>query len=412
MNQLPRLAVATRWFGVRSQVWLWRQVKTFTAFAPFILAWRREHESDYPLGRIPVSIIPTAEEPNQGPARWLHRLANLHRGNVYGSRGAESRILAGLLQQQQADAVLCHFGHIALRFLPVAQALNLPLIAHFHGDDISSALRDRYYRWSLRKNLNRFSSIVCVGSKQREVLLGMGADASRIATIPCGVPTAEFEYTERPTRTTTFLCVCRLVAWKGVDLVIEAFARALIELPDARLVIAGDGREEGYLRSLAMSRGILSKVEFLGAQPPAQVLRLMHEADVFVQHSRTSKSGWFEGFGVSVAEAASTGLPVLVSDCGGLTDQVVHNQTGLIAREGDVASMTEAMIALGRDRDLRERLGKAGAGRMRRYFDSANQVLKLESVIAGSIRSCRRAACRADQIPRTVSSLTSEEPSL
>lgn len=392
MNQLPKVAVATRWFGVRSQVWLWRQVRMFTAFAPSVYAWRRDHESDYPLGSIPISLIPTVEEPNHGPMRWLHRAANLPRGNVFGARGAESRILAGLLQQQQADAVLCHFGHIALRFLPVAQALNLPLIAHFHGDDISSALRDRYYRWSLRKSLNRFSAIVCVGSKQRDVLLGMGAEASRIATIPCGVPTAEFGYIQRPDRTLTFLCVCRLVAWKGVDLVIEAFAKVLSTLPDAKLVIAGEGKEEANLRSLAKALGILGKVEFLGAKPPTEVLRLMHEADVFVQHSRTSKSGWFEGFGVSVAEAASTGLPVLVSDCGGLTDQVVHDQTGLIVREGDVASMSDAMIALGRDQALRERLGRAGADRMRRYFDSAQQVLKLESVIGRAIRSSRRAS--------------------
>lgn len=397
MEHLPRLAVATRWFGVRSQVWLWRQVRTFRAFSPSVITWRREHEHDYPLGGIPLNLIPTAEEPNQGRGRWLHRLANLRKANAYGSRGSELRLLEKLLREQQANAVLCHFGHIALRFLPVAQTLNIPLIAHFHGDDISSALRDRYYSWSLRRNLRHFSAIVCVGSKQRDVLLSLGAEAHQVATIPCGVPTAEFEFLERPLRPITFLCVCRLVSWKGVDVVIDAFSKVSRMLSGARLVIVGDGKEEANLGSLAEVRGVHENVVFQGAQTPAQVLKLMHACDVFIQHSLTSKAGWFEGFGVSVAEAASTGLPVIVSNCGGLTDQVVHDQTGFIVSEGDVAGLSTAMVALGRDRHLRERLGRAGADRMRAYFDSVAQVRKLESLIDTAIKIVHHDRSRAPQ---------------
>ena len=376
-----RICIGCRWFGARSQVWLWRQTVALRELSPTVITWRQEHAHDYPLPGIPLRITATPEQHPGGFAKWLHRVRHVSHGNLFAATDLEREQLKRLIQESGADAILCHFGHIALRFLPVARALELPIVPHFHGEDISSALNDRYYRWSLKRSLKHFEHIICVGKQQRERLLQIGAPSDKISIIPCGVPTKEFVRVARPDRPPTFLCVCRLVPWKGIDIVIRAFARTLVSVPNSKLIIVGDGRELPTLRQLSATLGVDKAVTFAGSHGPEAVLQYMHQSDIFIQHSLTWTNGWFEGFGVSTAEAASTGMPVVVSDCGGLTDQVLNGTTGIIVRQGSVEQTAQAMISLGSDYGLRSRLGAAGAERMRAYFDSDRQAARVQAIL-------------------------------
>lgn len=385
-GERPRLCVVSRWFGVRSQVWLWRQVRLFSRLAPSVLSWTYENREDYPLGEIPLRLVGTKEEPNIGAGRWLWRLRGLPSGNLYGSRGMEQRHLARLVREARPSVLLCHFGQVGLRLLPVAEQQGIPLVVHFHGVDISSSLRERYYRWSLRRNLHRFAAAVCVGAHQRRSLIQLGMPPERVHLIPCGVPTGEFQPVRHQEREDiTFICVCRLVRWKGVHHSVAAFARVARELPSARLVVVGDGGELNNLRQLAARLGVGERVQFVGGQPPAGVRELLASADVFLQHSLTYRNGWCEGFGVSIAEAAASALPVVVSKCGGITEQVVDGVTGLVVPEGDVEGMAHAMLKLARRPDLRARFGEAGRRRMEEHYDTGSQVGKLEDVLLDAI---------------------------
>ena len=387
----PRVCVVSRWFGVRSQVWLWRQVRLFSRVDPTVLSWTYENQADYPLDEIPIRLVGTTEEPNMGSGRWLWRLRGLPSGNLYGSRGAEQRHLGRLVHESRPAAMLCHFGQVGLRLLPVAEQQRIPLVVHFHGVDISSSLRERYYRWSLRRNLRRFAAVVCVGSHQRRRLIQLGMPAERVHLIPCGVPTDQFVPVQHQEREgITFICVCRLVRWKGVHHSLAAFAQVRREIPQARLVVAGDGGEMESLRQLAAEKRVADGVDFVGGQPPSRVRELLASADVFLQHSLTYRNGWCEGFGVSIAEAAASGLPVVVSDCGGITEQVVDGVTGLVVPEGDEQGMARAMLMLARDPDLRRRLGEGGRRRMVERYDTRGQVQKLEDVLLDAI--ARRSA--------------------
>lgn len=381
-----RLCVVSRWFGVRSQVWLWRQVRLFSRFSPSVLSWTYENRGDYPLDGIPIRLVGTKEEPNVGAGRWLWRLRGLPSGNLYGSRGMEQRRLMRIVRDMRPSVMLCHFGQVGLRMLPVAERHQIPIVVHFHGVDISSSLRERYYRWSLQRNLSRFSAVICVGSHQRRSLIQLGMPEDRVHLIPCGVPTGEFlPVRHRDREDVTFICVCRLVRWKGVHHSIAAFARIAEKLPRARLVIAGDGGELESLRSLAGRLGVAARVEFTGGQPPARVRELLAASDVFLQHSLTYRNGWCEGFGVSIAEAAASGLPVVVSECGGITEQVLDGVTGLVVPEGDVDAMARAMMTLARQPELRQRLGQAGRERMVEQYDTRSQVRKLEDVLLDAL---------------------------
>lgn len=367
--------------GRASEQWLSRQIRQIRGFTTSVVCWECMNGAVAAHRGASVDVVPFARNQAPGLRRWMRRVRNLRHGNFYACAGPEQKWLLELGRRYRPDVMICHFGFLALRMLPVARRLDVPIVAHFHGLDVSSLLRDRWYRWSLYRYLYNFEGVVVVGSRQQQWMLEQGVAPERVHLIPCGAPTDEFTPpTDRPEGPPRFVAVSRLVAWKGVDLSIRAFARAAPGLPGASLTIIGDGPDRGELETLAARLGLADRVFFRGEQSPTVVRQELERSHVFVQHS-LDLNGWSEGFGVSLAEAAAMGLPVVASRCGGIMDQVVDGQTGFLVDQRDGDGMANAMQHLGQNPMLRRRFGEAGRRRVVKEFDTASQVRKLEGVL-------------------------------
>lgn len=146
----------------------------------------------------------------------------------------------------------------------------------------------------------------------------------------------------------TVIAVANLIPEKGIHLLIDAFSR--IDLPEARLLVVGDGPELGRLQELASSRGIESRVNFLGLRD--DVHTLLQGAHVFVHPCI-----WEEAFGLTLAEALATGCPVVASRLGATSEIVTDGVTGLLVPPGDVNALAAAVAFLLRDSVFREQLG-------------------------------------------------------
>lgn len=383
MTSKPTACIVTRRIGEPSQVWITRQIRSLQQHTPVTLTWTNLIPDDQKLGTA-VECLPYPEDPNSTRSRWIWRARNAISGNFYGTLGEERSAICSLLERHQVDVVLAHFGHAALRILPAACDMNIPVVAHFHGLDISSSLRNRWYQSSLSRKINDFKKIVCVGSHQRDRLIQLGANPRNTHLIPCGVPTAEFPFIDRSSNTGTakLLFVGRLVPWKGVHIALQALARLnSSNVPDWEFFIVGDGPQRHELQQLTQSLGLSKRVQFLGTLTPTEVCRQMSISDIFVHHSLSWSNGAVEGFGVSITEAASTGLPIIASRCGGIRDQVVESKTGILTDEYDVVSTAKAMLELICNHKLRLDLGRAGAELVRKKFDSSEQIKKLEQVM-------------------------------
>lgn len=381
----PVVWVAARRFGVVSEVWMRRQVNAMTRVSPSVVCWEKHDCESEPVA-CPVHVLAGTGRDSVGAARWFERVSGLRRKNFCGASPDDRRAMRDLAAKSPPRAILAHFGHIALRVLPVAASLDAPLVAHFHGLDLSQSLFNKWYRWSLWSNLHRFSAMVCVGSHQRRLLIDHGADPARVHLIPCGVPTDRFLPAEDRRRTgpTRFITVGRLVEWKGPHKIIESFARASSRLGDSTLTLIGDGPMRCQLEELSHRLGVAGRVAFLGDRPGHEIAELLHTSDVFLSHS-LNVQGASEGFGVSVAEASASGLPVIATRCGGIEDQIVHNETGLLVPQNDTIAMSGAMIVLANDPDLRARLGEGGRRRVVEGFDTRRQVGLLEDVLLAVI---------------------------
>lgn len=181
-------------------------------------------------------------------------------------------------------------------------------------------------------------------SPERIAVVHNGVDERLLATLPLGLRDPE----------PTVLYLGRLERYKRVDLLIRAIGRIRDAGELARLVIAGDGREAPSLRRLVRQLHLGDRVEFAGRVNDTAKRSLMDRAWV---HAITSMK---EGWGITVIEAAACGTPTVASDTPGLRDAVVHGETGLLVRHGDVTALADAIRTLLSDRARLDRLS-AGA---------------------------------------------------
>lgn len=368
--------------GIPSEIWIDRQLERFTQIDPIILCWDihspKEAYANYDVTRLSTNIRPRSKS-----EKWIHRAKNLGGINFFAAPRKERDELKRIKARGSPDVILCHFGHIALRLLPFAIEHGIPIVAHFHGLDLSSALSNRWYRWSLKNCIRKFSHVIVVGHHQQDVVRDLGVSEQLIACIPCGVPVKVFQPSLRETSTgpVRFITVSRLVPWKGIEFCIKAFDQLLKQNIDAQLEIVGTGDSETELQHLCNTLGIAERVTFCGSLNASQVKEKLQQSDVFLQHSLNHTSGWVEGFGVSITEAAAMELPVIVSRCGGIVDQVEDAGTGYVVEQRDVSGLAQRMYELALDPEQRRRFGAAGRERAIAEFDTDVQVAKLEALL-------------------------------
>jgi phosphatidylinositol alpha-1,6-mannosyltransferase len=162
------------------------------------------------------------------------------------------------------------------------------------------------------------------------------------------------------------VCVSRLVARKGQDVLIEGMSEVRRRVPDATLLIVGGGPYEEHLRDLA-GEAPEGSVIFAGQVSEEELPRHYAMGDVFAMPCRTRLGGLeVEGWGNVFIEAAACGRPVVVGDSGGAREALVDGETGILVDGADVASVADAVAALLGDPALARRMGEAGRARVER----------------------------------------------
>ncbi|ASU83713.1 alpha-(1-2)-phosphatidylinositol mannosyltransferase [Nocardiopsis gilva YIM 90087] len=157
------------------------------------------------------------------------------------------------------------------------------------------------------------------------------------------------------------LCACRLVPRKGVDTLIRAMSWVRRWLPDARLVVVGQGPDERRLRELAAWTGVSDEVVFAGSHGHDEMPSFYAAANVFAMPCRTRKAGLeAEGLGIVYLEAAASGLPALVGSSGGAPDTVRHGETGFVVDGREPRSVANKLHRLLSAPDQAQAMGQRG----------------------------------------------------
>ncbi len=146
--------------------------------------------------------------------------------------------------------------------------------------------------------------------------------------------------------------VGRLVYEKGVQTVIQAMPIILEKIPNVNFVVGGSGPHMNQLISLVRELGLEERVKFTGHLDTDDLFAFYKIADLTVVPSL------YEPFGMVVLESMAMGTPTIVADTGGLSEIVVHEETGLMFEPGNPKSLAEAILRILTDEELATKLSR------------------------------------------------------
>lgn len=300
--------------------------------------------------------LATLTDPAQADRYPLHaNVQRVHLGNPAPSRGLVGKLRANLrriralryaLRKARPDVMVSFMEATNVLAVLAARPLGLPVVVAERTDP-SRHLPSvpAMWRWGRRRYYRHARAVVAQTRGAADWLTaecGCGVDVIPNALRPLPEP--------RAPRASWFVSAGRLEPVKGYDVVLSAFARVSAELPDWRLVIAGEGRLDEPLRRLAVELGVADCVDWLGHRDDVE--RVLERAAVVTLASR------YEGFPNVLLEALGMGAAVIATDCrSGPAEMIVDGKNGLLVPVDDVEAMAAGMSRLAADAALRERLG-------------------------------------------------------
>lgn len=198
-------------------------------------------------------------------------------------------------------------------------------------------------------------------STQTEVTAN-GFSPDRIHYVPYGMNHQLFRTTGIPKSSVPLIgALGRLKKYKSFDHLIEAFPIVKKVIPEAKLVIVGDGDDRPRLEELAAKSGVGSDITFTGFVSEQEKVEWLNRMHVAVNTS--AKEGW----GLTAIEANACGTTTVSSNVQGLRDAVLDSETGLLYEYGNREQLAEKVILLLRDAALRERLTAAALQRSKEF---------------------------------------------
>jgi glycosyltransferase involved in cell wall biosynthesis len=293
------------------------------------------------------------------------------------------------LKNEGASLLHAHFGVDAIQAWAIAKALNLPMLVTLWGYDINI---DREW-WeaghcghSLRTYPARLLELaqqprvkfIAISDGIRRQAISFGIPEGKISLCYPGVDTAKFAPAGLPIakRQRRVLFVGRLVEKKGCEYLIQAFVQVQQTVPDALLVIVGDGELRYELQELARKLNV--RAQFRGALTAAEVSREFEMARVFCLPSVRAANGDAEGFGIVLLEAEASGVPVVSSARSGATEGIDDGVTGFAFAERDVETLAARLITLLTDDALAHSMSAAGPRFVAKKFDLSRCAERLE----------------------------------
>lgn len=260
------------------------------------------------------------------------------------------RHAARLARGLGADVVHSHTGRDLRGLLAVSGAVT---VAHRRVPDPVS-------RWGLR-GYAAVDGVITVSAEIARRLAGQGLKGPQVRVIHSAVDTGEEDAGREPLAGhPAVLYLGRFLEHKGLDGLLEALGLLRRSAPEAVLHLVGEGPAEAALRSQARTLLPEGAVVFHGFRTNPR--DYINGATILVLASRD------EGLGTVVLQAQYQGVPVVVSDAGGLPETIDAGRTGLCVPAGDPPALAAALLRLVQEPGLRERLAAAGPAWVRSRF--------------------------------------------
>ncbi len=299
--------------------------------------------------------------------------------------------VAGIRQltiRTDADVVHAH-GYKADIYVYLAlRGLGVPLVSTCHtwyDTDWKASLYGRMDRFVLRK----YTRVVAVSGEVEQRLLKAGVRAEKVCVVHNGIDLCPFNASLPSLRADAkeqgalLVGLVGRLAWeKGVDLFLRAAARVLVEVPEARFVVVGEGPDREKLERLIDELRIRESAVLIGRRD--DMASVYASFDVMVSSSRQ------EGMPIAILEGMASGLALVATAVGEVPTAVVNGQTGVLVPSEDIGRMAAAIVQLLRDTQLRKQLGDAARRSIEEQYSAARMTEDYLRVYEEAVAAAKR----------------------
>lgn len=288
------------------------------------------------------------------------------------------------LSELSPDLVHLHSAKAGILGRLAAASQNVPSVYTAHGWAFTEGVSERNRRLYsfIEKRMAGFSSrIITVSNYDRSLALDIGVGSYDLLTtihngipdLPGCLPSHDVALSTSPVR---LIMIARFEEPKDHELLIKGLAD-LADL-DWEVELVGDGPNLEAIKDLVNRSGLGHKIDFLGARN--DVPERLRSADVLVLTSR------WEGLPLTILEGMRTGLPVVASDVGGVSESVAHGQTGYLVPRGELDPLVDALRRIIESPEKRQAFGQAGRKKYEEEFTFEHMLESTITVYDGVLR--------------------------
>jgi colanic acid/amylovoran biosynthesis glycosyltransferase len=276
------------------------------------------------------------------------------------------------------DVLYFPWNSAAIDYLPLYE-LGRPVVVSCRGSQINVAPHDprRELREGLPVTFERAAVVHCVSEAIEHEAEQFGLDRRKARMIHPGIDPEFFSPPQRrePAPIFRIVTVGSFVWVKGTTYALQALRQLVDRGVSARLALVGDGVERQRILYTIDDLDLWDYVELSGRLPPIAVRDRLRASDAFLLTSLS------EGFCNAAVEAMGCGLPVVMTNCGGVREGVTDGLEGFIVPLRDATGCANALEKLARDPELRRRMGEAGRQRVLRQFTLQRHVRQFVSLL-------------------------------
>ncbi len=280
--------------------------------------------------------------------------------------------LARLIKDHHIDVLHTHLSTASLIGAFAARQAGKPSVAHVHGMNSATCFKHS-------------TMIIAVSEAVKKHLCAQGLPEDRVTVVHNGVNLAKFEpmpiddaRSELGIDSSPLIGVFgRLSSEKGQRVALESMALVAQNIPNARMLMVGDGKDYKDLITLAETLEISEKVRFESFNPNIQPM--ISACDVVLIPSQK------EGFGLVAVNAMALERPVVATNIGGLPEIIKDGETGILTPPNDPQAISQALYELLLDPKKMQQMGKLGRKRTEKHFDLNIQISLVLEVLKGIV---------------------------
>jgi glycosyltransferase involved in cell wall biosynthesis len=323
---------------------------------------------------------------------------------VYGNPIVPSLFFRLMAEKKRFDIIHAHSHlYLSTNFCSLIRKLSsTPLVITNHGLTSQTApdwLNSFYLATVGKWTLKAADQVICYTEEEKKEMEKLGVDARKIRVIHNGIDTSLFKPADKHGDGNRLLWIGRFVPGKGVDYLIEAFAEAVKEKPDLRLMMVGNGPQIGAIKDKIRTLGLDAVITIKEFVPNQELPAVYQSADIFILSSLA------EGVPRTILEAMSCGLPIICTDLPQLRHIV--DRCGLMVPVKDAKELAKAILKVASDVDLARELGICGRERVMKSYswdDTVQKTLLLyhDIIESRSVRHYESERCNAHPSGRTI----------